>query len=69
MNGFNGARVKRLLGTILVPLPREAWRSAGNCHCSHCKGREGFWDTLAVSTRSGANGSEYAWTVHAPWLR
>jgi hypothetical protein len=69
MNGFNGTRVKRLLNTILIPLPREAWRSAGNCNCSHCKGQEGFWDTLAVSTKADVRGADYSWTVHAPELQ
>jgi hypothetical protein len=62
---MNGTKVKRLLNTILIPLPREAWRSAGHCNCAHCKGNEGFWDTLAVSTKT----DDYAWTVHAPELQ
>ena len=47
--------------TIFVALPRAAWAPCGVCICSHCKGRVGYWDTLAVSTRDGTT-----WTVHRP---
>jgi hypothetical protein len=65
---MNGVRVTRLgETTILIPLPRELWRSAGPCRCSNCKGREGFWDTLAVSADPPSTGrADTAWTVHAP---
>lgn len=54
-------------GAIYVPLPREVWRSCGECHCPECQGREGFWDTLVVP---GANdGQPYTFTVHFPKLR
>lgn len=33
---------------ILVALPVALWREAGECSCPHCKGRTGYWDTLAV---------------------
>ena len=49
--------------TLYVALPRELWRSAGPCDCAHCKGKEGFWDTVAVSPSKA-----YTWTVHAPEL-
>lgn len=31
-----------------IPLPRELWESAGACSCDHCKGSEGFYDTLSI---------------------
>jgi hypothetical protein len=70
MNSLNGQRVIRRANTIFVPLPQKAWRSAGICDCDHCKGSEGFWDTLAItenpelSKRKGWN--DTTWTVHAP---
>ena len=51
--------------TVFIRLPRELWRSAGPCGCPHCKGKEGFWDTLAVSTKP-TRWNDTAWTVHFP---
>jgi hypothetical protein len=48
---------------VFVPLPHGLWKSTGNCDCSHCKGKEGFWDTLAIAP----DGSSY--TVHYPALQ
>lgn len=67
MNIFNGIQVARRAGTIFIPLPREAWVSCGLCQCSHCKGAEGFWDTIAVSAKDSAR--DYTWTVHAPEMQ
>lgn len=58
---LNGVRVVHRDNTIFIPLPRELWRSCGRCDCSHCQGKEGFWDTIAV-----AIGERYSWTVHMP---
>ncbi len=66
---MNGTTVKRVKDTIFIPLPREQWRSAGTCNCPVCKGREVFWDTLAVSKNPPkGHGADYAWTVHYPEL-
>lgn len=65
---LNGASVSYSAdgSTAFIALPRALWRSCGGkCHCKHCNGREGQWDTLAVSTRPGA-GVPTAWTVHRP---
>ena len=76
MSGLNGVRVQKIgpykkgsRPTILVPLPRELWRPAGNCRCSSCAKPDGsagesFWDTLATS-----EDSDHTWTVHAPYLQ
>ena len=58
-------RVTRVGNTILIPLPRDLWRSAGRCDCPYCKGQEGFWDTLAVSATPPIR-HDSTWTVHAP---
>lgn len=50
---------------VYLRLPRELWRPTGNaCQCPHCKGADGYWDTLAVPT-SHTKGNT-AWTVHMP---
>lgn len=72
---FNGTPVTRIgatKDTILVPLPREAWRPAGLCCCQYCtadrsKPAESFWDTLAVGAAPGAR-NDHTWHVHAPEL-
>jgi len=62
-------------GAIYIPLPREAWRSAGRCDCPYCKGGEGFWDTLAIPPppAPGARAERvdfgHTWTVHFPELQ
>lgn len=68
MPSLNGAAtfLSKDGSTAFVRLPRELWRSAGICHCPHCKGGEGFWDTLAVSTKLVDGRNTTAWTVHYP---
>lgn len=68
LTGLNGATVRRREETIFILLPREAWRSCGKCDCTHCQGREGMWDTLAVSHNGPKSGNDHAWTVHNPGL-
>jgi hypothetical protein len=58
---MNGLPVKKINDTLFVQLPYEAYRSCGICHCSHCKGGYGNWDTLAISPSSN-----YTWMVHMP---
>lgn len=57
-----------------VALPRELWRAAGRCDCSHCKGGMGFWDTLAIppddkTDRNGIDRNSGTYTVHYPELQ
>ena len=52
---------------IFVPLPRNLRRSSGKCACDHCKGKTGFWDTLALPPKTAQNQHPYA--VHYPELR
>jgi hypothetical protein len=78
---LNGIRVFRRPNahapghTLFIPLPPELWTSAGLCSCDHCKGpdgkgREGFWDTLALSAESPVpKAPERTWTVHYPELQ
>jgi hypothetical protein len=49
---------------IYLRIPRELQQSAGSCDCSHCKGAEGFWDTLGVPL--DVSQFDTAWTVHWP---
>lgn len=49
--------------TAFVRLPRELWRTAGKCYCPHCRGKEGFWDALAIDL---THPKSTAWTVHFP---
>jgi hypothetical protein len=62
---LNGATIHRVGETIFVRLPRELWRSAGNCACPVCNGAEAFWDTLAISAKP-CKSNDTAWTVHYP---
>lgn len=66
LNGLNGVRVTRVNRSIFIPLPQPLWRSCGPCHCAYCKGGEGWWDTLAVSTNPA---DHHTWTIHAPELQ
>jgi len=50
-------------GVLYIPLPHLARHSAGRCDCAHCKGSEGFYDTLAVAPEQS-----WTWTVHMPEL-
>jgi hypothetical protein len=64
---LNGARTQKLAqpgNAVLVALPKELWRAAGECQCPHCKGALAYWDTLAVPTDGGP-----CWTVHNPGLQ
>lgn len=66
---LNGTRVTRVtdhrdVTVIFIPLPGPLWRSCGTCNCLHCKGREAFWDTLAVCATPGQ--PDTTWTVHMP---
>ncbi len=55
--------------SIVIPLPRELWSSAGKCSCPACHGQEGFFDTLAVAARQEeVPDTNYTWTVHYPHL-
>lgn len=69
--GVNGAQViKRTDSTIFMRLPRGLWRSCGTCRCDTCKGREGYWDTLAIAALPRkANEPDTTWTVHMPEKR
>jgi hypothetical protein len=70
---LNGAAVEYRKGNLkgetlrFVRLPEALWRSAGKCLCQVCKGREGFWDTLAVPPPGSI--SDHAYTVHHPVSR
>lgn len=67
MEALNGMQVIMRRGDcIFVRLPRELWRSCGRCDCSHCKGSEGFWDTLGVTTKPVARRNDTTWVVHMP---
>lgn len=64
---LNGARVRRVGGTIFIALPRELWKPIDLCNCSWCAEGKSIpaWDTLAVAASKPGN-RDYAWTVHAP---
>lgn len=68
---MNGTRITRHKdgNTIFIPLPRILWRSAGRCDCNVCKGKEGFWDTLALTSQPENRATDTAWTVHYPELQ
>jgi hypothetical protein len=66
---LNGATIHRRGDTIFIHLPRELWRSAGNCNCPVCKGQEAFWDTLALAATRKRGESDHAFTVHYPEFR
>lgn len=51
---------------IFLRLPRELWRSCGPCICNNCKCAEGYWDTLAISTKKRPGTNDFSWTVHMP---
>ena len=54
-------------GTIFVRLPRSAWEVSGICHCDNCKGRIGFWDTMAIATKPPTgHRADVTWLVHMP---
>jgi hypothetical protein len=70
---MRGAKITRVLDTILVSLPIEQWQVAmdGVCRCDVCKADKGttiaFWDTLAVSrTPQVDHKPDTAWMVHDP---
>ena len=63
---MNAIRIDRYEDTIFIPLPKEAWRSCGDCNCDRCRGGEGYWDTIAVSAKK--KGYRYTWMVHRPEL-
>ena len=66
---MDGLSIARSLddSTVFVALPRVAWRSLGKCECSHCNGREGFWDTLALAAARPERGkSDTTFMVHRP---
>lgn len=72
MPKFNGLHVIRVNDTILIPLPREAWREIeGGCCCIYCSAMHAsaspaYWDTLAISAKPPSSGADTAWIVHAP---
>jgi hypothetical protein len=66
MPNLNGSRIVRQGNTTFVVLPEEMWRSCGKCICQHCQGREGMWDTLAISQVKSDGTNDHAWTVHYP---
>jgi hypothetical protein len=51
---------------IYLRIPKELQESAGSCDCSHCKGAEGFWDTLGVPLATDSSRNDTAWTLHWP---
>lgn len=70
---MRGIQVTRVGDAIFVPLPRAAWRVAGDgkCCCKHCKehGTEvAHWDTLGVSVTPQGMGRDTTWMVHYPEL-
>jgi hypothetical protein len=65
---LNGLAIERTETTIYVPLPPEAWRSAGSCQCSFCEAHpelEPSWDTIAIAV-TPTYGTDTTWTVHRP---
>ena len=54
--------------SVYIRLPRNLWRSAGNCTCHSCGGKEGFWDTLGVPLppTNDEHPHQLTWTVHMP---
>lgn len=65
---MNGVAVLRRGNTVFIPLPVSLWKSCGPCHCDRCKGREGFWDTVAVAEKPNRRQTDTTWTVHMPEL-
>jgi hypothetical protein len=64
-------RPTRTGNSIFIPLPPELWRKCNGCDCPTCKsdGTGGYWDTLAVESKPGADRSkDMTWTVHHPTL-
>jgi hypothetical protein len=53
--------------TIYIRIPKELQKSIGtSCSCPSCKGKEGFWDTLAVNVTPASGRPDTTWTVHMP---
>jgi hypothetical protein len=64
---LNGMQIiARNDSAIYLRIPKELQQSAGPCDCSHCKGQEGFWDTLGVPLATGLVQLNAAWTLHWP---
>jgi len=68
-NPFNGLPITRDGDAIFVPLPPDQWGGGTRCDCNHCKGRNGYWDTLAVAIETGKRGVDSTYTVHHPILQ
>jgi hypothetical protein len=64
---LNGMEViARTKTAIFVRLPKELQTSAGECSCIHCKGQEGFWDTLGIPLAKSGHFRDATWVVHMP---